>query len=163
MIFMDRLAQAIRLRKAGQRRRSLKLFLELSRRYPRNPTINYQCAWAHDILGREREAIPFYVRAIKDGLRKRDLEGALLGLGSSYRCLGDYRKAEKTLRLGVKRFPRSRPMQIFLAMALFNTNQHGQAMKLLLRNLAETSADGQIIAYKTAISFYADKLGKVWR
>src|SRR5665213_2912201 len=118
---MDKeLTQAIRLRKNGQSKASLRALLRLSKEKPRDPKINYQCAWAHDILGREREAVPYYSRAIKNGLSGRDLEGALLGLGSSLRCLGRYRQAEKILRFATKKFQKNRALQVFIAMVLIN-------------------------------------------
>ena len=120
--------------------------------------MNYQCAWAHDVLGLEREAVPFYERAIEGGLGGKDLEGAILSLGSSHRVLGEYTRSVEVLRDGLARFPENRAMQVFLAMALFNVGEHSRAMELLLRNLAETTADEGISVYKRAISFYAGRL-----
>ena len=51
-------------------------------------------------------------------------------------------------------------MQVFLAMALHDIDEHVQAMGILLRNLAETSSDPEISAYKEALSFYANRLNK---
>ena len=42
--------------------------LDLVAAYPDDAEINYQAAWVHDSLGREREAVPFYRRAIEQGL-----------------------------------------------------------------------------------------------
>ena len=95
----SRLEEAIQLREAGKLEQARVLLLDLVAAHPDNPTINYQCAWSHDALGLEREAVPFYERAIALGLRGEDLAGALLGLGSTYRCLGEYHKAiERLLR-----------------------------------------------------------------
>ncbi|TCP68322.1 tetratricopeptide repeat protein [Baia soyae] len=56
--------------------------------------LDYVSAWSHDVLCLESEAIPYYERAIELGLSKEDdLEGALLGLGSTYRVLGQYEKS----------------------------------------------------------------------
>ncbi len=144
----DTLEHAIRLREAGQLEEARYLLLRLLERNLEDPAVNYQCAWVHDRMGREREAIPLYERAISRGLAGGDLEGATLSLGSSYRAVGDHAKAADILRAGVARSPQNRAMQVFLAMALYNIVEQERAMEILLRNLAETSSDPEISAYK---------------
>ncbi len=156
----DTLERAIRLRRAGELEEARAILLNLVERSPEDPGVNYQCAWVHDRMGREREAIPLYERAISRGLAGGDLEGATLSLGSSYRAVGDHAKAAEILRAGVARSPQNRAMQVFLAMALHDLGDHGQAMEILLRNLAETSSDPEISAYKEALSFYANRLSE---
>jgi tetratricopeptide (TPR) repeat protein len=156
------LTRGIRLRKEGRAEEARAILLELVAEKPDDPQVQYQCAWIHDSLGREREAVPFYERAIAGGLSGRDLEGALVGLGSTYRSLGEYGRAVETLREGVARFPESRAMEVFLAMALYNVGEHREATESLLRILAETSADRGISAYKEAILFYAGRLDETW-
>lgn len=114
----------------------------------------------HDKLGLEREAIPFYERAIAQGLSGDDLKGAMLGLGSTYRCLGEYQKPAELLRDGARLFPDGREFEVFLA--LYNLGDPQGAMELLLRNLAETSHDAGIIRYKNALLFYAGNLDERW-
>ena len=154
------LERAIRLRRAGELEEARTVLLELLQGNPEDPVVNYQCAWVHDRMGREREAIPLYERAIERGLSGGDLEGAILSLGSSYRAVGNPAKAAEVLRGGVARFPQNRAMQVFLAMALHDLDEHDEAMGLLLRNLAETSSDPEISAYKEALSFYANRLNE---
>src|SRR5215468_8730383 len=116
----DRLQEAIELRSTGHAEEARSILLDLVAAAPDDAQINYQAAWVHDTLGREREAVPLYVRAIEQGLPETDLEGALLGLGSTYRTLGAYQQAEETLRHGMATFPRNRAFQVFLAMTLYN-------------------------------------------
>jgi tetratricopeptide (TPR) repeat protein len=156
----DTLKRAIRLREAGRLEEARTVLLQLLEGNPDDPGVAYQCAWVHDRMGREREAIPLYERAISLGLSGRDLEGAFLSLGSSHRATGGYAKAAEVLRGGVERFPQNRAMQVFLAMALHNLGEHEQAMGILLSNLAETSADPEIASYKQAIYFYAGRLNE---
>ncbi len=156
----DTLERAIRLREAGQLEEARTVLLELLERNPDDPAVNYQCAWVHDRMGREQEAIPLYERAISLGLPGRDLEGAILSLGSSYRAAGGYAKAAEVLRDGVERFPQNRAMQVFLAITLHNLDEHERTMEILLRNLAETTSDSEIVAYKEAISYYANRLNE---
>ena len=113
-------------------------------------------------MGRERESISFYVRAIEQGLSESDLEGALLGLGSTYRGLGEYQQAEETLRRGVREFPHNRALQTFLAMALYNTQQYKEAMELVLTNLMETTSDEHLQYFKRPLVYYASHLDETW-
>ena len=156
----DTLERAVRLRKAGELEEARAILLNLLERRPEDPAVNYQCAWVHDRMGREREAIPLYERAIERGLSGADLEGAVLSLGSSHRVVGNQAKAAEVLRGGVARFPHNRAMQVFLAMALHDVGEHYEAIEILLRNLAETSSDPEISAYKEALSLYANSLSE---
>ena len=156
------LTRAIRPRKEGRAEEARAILLELASERPDDPQVQYQCAWVHDSLGREREAVPFYERAIAGGLSGRDLEGAFVGLGTTYRSLGEYRRAVEALREGVARFPENRAMEVFLAMAPYNVGEHREATGSLLRTLAETSANGETSAYKEAILFYAGRLDETW-
>jgi Tfp pilus assembly protein PilF len=78
------LHNAIQLREKGQHEVARVELIRLVQQEPDDPIVNYQCAWAHDNLGLENEAIHFYEQAIATGLTDTDLQGAILGLGSSY-------------------------------------------------------------------------------
>lgn len=158
----DALSRAVRLREAGKLEEARDVLLKLAEKEPDDPAVHYQAAWVHDVMGREREAVPFYERAIACGLSGEDLEEAIVGLGSSYRALGEYDKAVEVLRNGAERFPESRSVQVFLAMALYNAGGYEEAVRLLLKNLAETSGDAGISAYAPAITFYAERLDETW-
>ena len=155
------LERAIRLREAGELEEARAVLQKPLERNPEDPAVNYQCAWVHDRMAREREAITLYERAIERGLSGGDLEGAILSLGSSYRAVGTPAKAAEVLRGGVARFPRNRAMQVFFAMALHDLDENVQAMEILLRNVAETSSDPEIASYKEAISYYASRLDEI--
>ena len=172
MMERDRLAEAIRLREMGRAKHdqvmlgeARALLLDLLAASPDEAEITYQLAIVHDNLGLERAAIPFYLQTLKQGLSGRDTattlmkrERAFLGLGSTYRGLGEYQQAEETLRSGVSEFPQSRALQVFLAMTLYNTQQYREAMELALTNLAETTADETLQYYQRGIVFYAQHL-----
>lgn len=168
----DRLAQAIRLREEGRARQDQAILeqarahlLDLVAAYPDEAEITYQTAIVHDNLGLEREAIPFYIRTLEQDLSGVDTatkltkrERAFLGLGSTYRALGEYQNAEETLRQGLAEFPQSRPLQVFLALALYNTQKHQEAMELLVTNLVETTSDETLQYYKRGLLYYAAHL-----
>ncbi|MFM9281003.1 tetratricopeptide repeat protein [Paenibacillus jiagnxiensis] len=158
----EQLEKALQLRSEGQLEVSNQMLIELVELYPQDALVNYQCAWSFDVLGREREAIPLYEKAVSLGLAGEDLEGALLGMGSTYRTLGEYESSQRTFRKGMELFPDNRAMKVFYAMTLYNLQQHPQAMEILLQCIAESSSDSEIQNYKRAILFYSDQLDKVW-
>jgi tetratricopeptide (TPR) repeat protein len=156
------LCEAIRLRQRGEYTRAWRILRQLHRADPDDVRINYQCAWVCDLRGNERAAVPFYERAIQRGLFGEDLRGALLGLGSTYRCLGDYRKSATVLRRGLRTFPKAREFSVFLALVEYNRGHHASAMELLLRTLVETTRDSGLRRYQRALLYYADKLDRKW-
>ena len=158
----EKLDSAIGLRESGNQEEARQLLLALHSEFLDDPQVNYQCAWIHDLLGLERDAIPFYEKAIQADLQGDDLKSALLGLGSTYRCIGEYQKSIKTFQHALTRFPASREFNVFLAMAYYNIREYSKAMELLLTGLADTSSDGGILRYQRAIRFYSDKLDQTW-
>ena len=157
-----RLNEAIIYRENKQYDLAGNILWELHEAHPDNPNINYQLAWWHDVQSKERDAIPFYETAIANGLQGDELRGALLGLGSTYRCLGRYDDAVATFQKGITLFPDAHEFPVFLAMAHYNLGQHAEAMRLLLHTLAETSQHDDILRYQKAIRFYHDNLDQVW-
>jgi tetratricopeptide (TPR) repeat protein len=156
------LARAIQLRTEGQHEEARQILRELLAAAPDDALLHYHMAWVHDAMGQEGAAVPYYERAVQLGLAGDNLRGALLGLGSTLRALGNYPRAVEVLQQGRDTFPDDRSFAVFLAMALYNTGAHGGAMELLLRALAETTSDLHIHRYQRAILFYADKLDQTW-
>ena len=155
---MGKLTTALRYRTEGKIEEALQLLLELHAADPTEAVVALECASTYDNLGQEAEAIPLYEKAIGLGLVGDDLRGAHLGLGSSYRWLGDYRKAIEVLGRGKELFPAAREFDAFLAMALYNTGQSREAISTLLKLLAATTEDLTLLQYKPAILYYADRL-----
>ncbi|WP_433747310.1 tetratricopeptide repeat protein [Falsibacillus pallidus] len=165
----DCLDKAIALREDGRAKQDLaileearNLLLELSGNDPDNAEINFQIGISYDNSGLSREAIPYYVKAIENGLSGSDLQRCLLGLGSTYRLLGYYKEAVETLRRGVDEFPEHRGLQIFYSIALYNSGEYKKAMELVLKNLVETTNDETLQYFKRGISFYAEHLDETW-
>lgn len=156
------LDKAMELRTSGNHKESNSILLQLVQEFPENPSINYHCAWSFDLLGEEAKAVPFYEKAIKLGLSSKELEGAFLGLGSTYRSLGEYEKSKAIFLKGIGVFPNNRAIQVFYSMTLFNLNEHSKAMELLLNCLIDTTTDKEILNYKRAIDFYSDRLDEIW-
>lgn len=145
-------------RHGGQIDHVLGLLTKLDERFPNVAEINYQVAWTCDVLGKEAEALPYYEKAVALGLSENELSGALLGLGSTLRCLGHCDRAIEVLRSALVQFPDNREFEVFLAMALHGAGQNTEAMKLLLTTIADTSDDPGLTTYQRAIRFHAGKL-----
>ena len=158
----DRLVSAIQLREDEKHEEARTTLLQLHSEYPDDAQVNLQSAWIHDLLGLEREAIPFYESAVALGLSGDDLQNALLGMGSTYRCIGEYHKAKETFEKAIGHFPNNNEFRVFLSMTLYNLNEHNKAMEMLLTSLLDTTKDEGILGYERALRFYADKLDQTW-
>jgi tetratricopeptide (TPR) repeat protein len=158
----ERLAEAIQRRETGRAAQDQAILEEartllfaLAAAYPDEAEITFQIAVVHDNLGLGRESIPFYLKALDQGLTGPDLERAFMGLGSTYRALGEYQQAKEILRRGMSEFPHNRAIQVFLAMTLYNLQDYKQAMELVLTQLMETTSDEKLQYFKRGISYYA--------
>src|SRR5215207_2607084 len=158
----QKLTSAVQLRESGKHEEAREFLRELYSEFPNDSQVNLQYAWIHDLLGLEHDAIPFYESAIKFGLSGDDLQSALLGMGSTYRCIGEYQKAKETFLRALELFPQRNEFKVFLAMTCYNLKEHSKAMELLLTSLVETSKDEGILSYDRAIRFYSDKLDETW-
>jgi tetratricopeptide (TPR) repeat protein len=95
----DELSKLIERREEGRAKQDQTILsevreqlLELLSDYPDDAEINYQTGIANDNSGLGHEAIPYYERALKLELSGHDLERCLMGLGSTYRYWGYYKK-----------------------------------------------------------------------
>ncbi|WP_285851778.1 tetratricopeptide repeat protein [Sporosarcina luteola] len=159
---MSKLVKALELRDEGKYTESNEILTAMAKDDPKSAEINYQCAWSFDILGKEAKAVPYYEKALHLGLNDEDTLGAIIGLGSTYRTLGKFKKSKIVFESGLSRFPQNNALKTFYAMTLYNVEEHVKAMEILLTCLVQTSNDPEIISYKQAIGFYADKLDKTW-
>ncbi|REE88509.1 tetratricopeptide repeat protein [Paenibacillus taihuensis] len=137
--------------------------LALLAHYPDDAEINYQTGIAHDNTGLGKEAIPFYEKALSLGLSGADRERCLMGLGSTYRYWGQYDKAVATLRTGREEFPENRAIQVFLAMALYNSDSYKESVQLLIQNLMETTSDEKLHYFRRGILAYNEDLDETAR
>lgn len=160
---MTTLQHALTLREQKKYAQSNEILVQLAKQNAADAVIQYQCAWSFDVLGEETKAAPYYEKSIALGLQGDDLHGAYVGLGSTYRTIGQYTESKRVLEAGLQAFPNSYALQTFYAMTLYNIGAHHEAMTLLLKALAETSAADDVQAYKKAIVFYySDKLDETW-
>ena len=162
MDLISTLIEADKLRAKNRHEEARKLLVQLASEFPTNPVVQYKTACVHDFLGLELDAIPYYHAAIENDLPGTDLRAAYLGLGSTYRTLGQYDESKKILLEGLSHFPDAKEMKIFLAMTLYNLGENHEAVSSLLKIIVETTSDEGIKNYERAIRFYADDLNKKW-
>jgi tetratricopeptide (TPR) repeat protein len=156
------LTTAKELRANGKHAEAKDLLVALVAQHPNDAELQYETACVHDFLGEEASAVVYYRAALLGRLSLEHLRGAYLGLGSTYRTLGQYTEAQVTLRQGLERFPEANEMKVFLAMTLHNLGQSTAAVECLLTLLANTSSDNDIQAYRRAILFYAEDIERIW-
>ena len=162
MDLISTLKDADKLRAKDHHEEARHLLVQLAREYPTNPIVQYKTACVYDFLGLEREAVPYYLAAIENDLPDAELRAAYLGLGSTYRILGQYAESKKILLEGLKVFPEAEEMKIFLAMTLYNLGEHHDAVSSLLKIVVDTTKNADIKNYERAIRFYANDLDKTW-
>ncbi len=142
----------------GQAAAILPRLQQLDARHPNVAEISYQLAWTCDVLGREAAALPYYEKAVALGLPKNELAGALLGLGSTLRHLGQFERSAAVLRSARLQFPENREFDAFLALTLHADGKTGEALRLALDALCDTSEDAGIRAYQRALRHAASRL-----
>jgi|TARA_B110000240_G_scaffold87331_1_gene99375 tetratricopeptide (TPR) repeat protein len=109
---------------------------------------------------REIEARPKYEKALELGLSGEDLKSCYHGLGSTYKCIGKYEKSLVLFDKAIKEFPLNNEYKFFKDMALYNLENHQEAMNLLLNVATKTNTGKGIQEYQKAIEYYSDKLEK---
>ncbi|MBC1567546.1 tetratricopeptide repeat protein [Listeria cossartiae] len=125
---------------------------------PESAELHYFAAWAHDALGKEDAAIPFYEKALELGLPAADRKEAYIGLGSTYRITGQPEKASTLFQKALQEFPENNALRTFSIMAKYNQGLEKEALEETLLLLTNTTNDETILSYKKAIQFYAQDL-----
>jgi len=142
----------------GQSREILPRLKSLDARFPNVAEINFQLAWTCEVLDRAADALPHYEKAIALGLPPNELSGALLGLGSTLRVLGQLDRSAEVLRSGQSQFPDNPEFAVFLALTLHAQGQHAAALRLALDTLCDTTENPGLTAYQRSIRHAAAAL-----
>ncbi|MBG0755605.1 tetratricopeptide repeat protein [Vibrio cidicii] len=158
----EHIQHAIELRNSGDFEGSRKLLTALLCNEALAPQAHLHIAWSYDNQGLESEAIEHYNAALAGNLDTQEQFDALFGLASTLRSLGKYHDAatwfEKTRTL----YPNAHEVTPFYAMCLYNLGDHKRAIEMLLNLLVETTNSEEILAYKRAITLYAQDLDRTW-
>ena len=154
----ERLNDAIALREAGRTDEALPLLVALADEFPADAQVQYQAAWVHDVLGLEAEAVPYYEQALAFGLPEPELEGLVLGLGSTYRNVERYADSVALLRRGTRDYPANAAMRCFLALSLLSAGDANAALATLLDVVLDEPPSASIERYRRSLSGYRDEL-----
>lgn len=154
----EALQRAIELRNASQHTEALTILLDLNNANPDDAKVNYELASTFGLEGVRDEAIGFYEHAIACGLEGEQLRSAFVSLGNTYRSVGRFGDAARILQRGAAGFPDAPEFDVFLAMARYHLGEHQEAMRLLLKHIAEYSAEPATQAHQRAILFGAEHL-----
>lgn len=68
------------------------ILLPILNKNPDEAEANHLFAETFDAQGFEREAIPYYENALANNIESELREAVFVQLGSSYRCIGEYKK-----------------------------------------------------------------------
>ena len=145
-------------RHGGQVTGLLEQLRTLDTAHPHIAQIAYQLAWTLDAAGCPADAIPHYERAIALGLPPNEHSGALLGLGSSYRLLGELDRADSSLTQGRTQYPANREFEVFLALLRHDQGRPAEALQLALGVLIDTSEDIGVTAHQRAVRHHVAAL-----
>lgn len=156
---IDELVAAGRaLHREGRNLEALYYFERLATEYPTEARLQYELAAARDGQGMEREAIAAYRKAIQLGLEGGALAGAMLGLGSALRNVGEYEDAVAALTSACNHFPDFAPLRAFLALALYSAGRADEATVMLLKFMASAGSGLDLQGYETIIHDYASQM-----
>ena len=158
----ETIQQARKLRRADELEESQQLLLNLLQIHEEDALVLYEVGGSYDVLGEEKEAIPYYQQAIDHGLDGDDLQECLVCLGSSQRNVGDFEEAVETLEEAADQFPDNNSSRAFLALAYYSDGQDDKAVQILLDLLLKTTKDKDILAFANALDYYKDNLDEVW-
>lgn len=153
-----RLAEAVALREGGQAEQARPLLIALAAEHPDDAEVQYQAAWVHDYLGLEDEAVPYYERALMLGLPEPELEGLVLGLGSTYRNVGRISDSLTLLERGIHNYPANHAMRCFLALSRLSNGEPNEALALAFDVILATSSAPSIERYRRALTSYREEL-----
>lgn len=149
------------LKELGRYDDAVSMAQDLLRRDPENASLLHKIASLYDVQGLELQAIPFYHAAIDHHLAGKELQEAYLGLGSTYRALGQYKESLETFDRALDCFPQAKEITLFRAMTLYNLGETKEAVAALLILLADTSSHQDISLYQKAIRQYAADLDAI--
>ncbi|GAB4268513.1 MAG: hypothetical protein Kow0080_11480 [Candidatus Promineifilaceae bacterium] len=155
------IVRARELRRADELEVSQELLLELLDAFPDDPLVLYEVGGSYDVLGEEKQAIPYYQKALDAGLAGVDRQECLVCLGTDLRLTGRFARAVEVLETAVSEYPHNNSGKVFLALAYYSYGREDEAVSLLLDLLLQTTKDENILAYADTLDYYKDNLDEV--
>jgi tetratricopeptide (TPR) repeat protein len=154
----ETIEKAKNLRDEDELSASQELLLALLKEHPDDPLVQYEVGGSYDLIGEERQAIPYYMQAISNGLAGDDLRECMIALGSSLRYTNQITASVETLEEAGEKFPDNQSSKVFLGMAYYSDGQYEAAVRTLLEVILDTTEDEDILGYEGALSYYKDNL-----
>jgi tetratricopeptide (TPR) repeat protein len=134
--------------------RLIQYFSDVAEKYTKSARAKFELANAYDSLGKEKEAIPLYERAIQMGLSSEYEAYALLQLGSSLRNVGRLDDAIRILSDAEKRYPELPSITMFLGMAMHDSDMHSEALRTVLTAMLQHLKTSDIERYGIGLDNY---------
>ena len=122
----------------------------------------FEYAGAFDFLGREKDALPHYLKIFEQGHQRLPVDDQprlYVQLGSTLRNLSSLPESKSILSEGIKYFPKYKALRVFLALTEHSLGNHAQAMQLMIEVTLEGTSDSSLVDYTRALGWYASKLG----
>jgi predicted Zn-dependent protease len=126
--------------------------------HPDDVEAQIACAYAHDRVGLEAEAIRYYERAWALGVPEPGRKGFIVGFGSTLRNVGRAEDAVNVLAEAIAGDPHYPPYAAFLALALADTGHPKAALATLLGCALDAARDDAFDGYQRALAAYHREL-----
>ena len=129
--------------------------------HPEDMKALFEFAGAYDFLGREKDALPHYLKIFESGhasLPADDQPRLYVQLGSTLRNLNSLPESQSILQEGLKYFPKYKALRAFLALTEYSMGNHAQAIQALMQVTLEGTADPSLLDYSRALGWYAGEL-----
>jgi len=152
------LAEVRALREAGKQDEHLAAARVLAGEEPANVEAQLEAAYAHDRVGREREAIVYYDAAYRLGVPDADKRVFYVGFGSTLRNVGRADESVAVLAQAIAEDPGYAPFHAFLALALFSSGHPREALAAMLGVALEVAKAGAFDHYERALGDYHREL-----
>lgn len=144
----------------SDRKKCISLLDEYLLKNPTDAEGWYDKAGCHDFIGEEKEAESCYQKCFELGWQKlphSEQKSFFVGYGSTLRNNLKYDESVQVLEEGIKNFPQTPVLHVFLAFTFFSKKMDQKASQILFSAVplvAKFGHDG----YERAIQWYTDNL-----
>ena len=126
--------------------------------HPGDVEAQIACAYAHDRVGLEAEAVRYYERAWALGVPEPERRGFLVGFGSTLRNVGRADEAVALLAEAVQAYPDYPALHAFLSLALFSAGHPRAALATMLGVALDLAGPRGFDGYERALAEYHQEL-----
>jgi len=148
------------LQDAKQNEEAFRHAVALARKFPEDVRAQIAAAYASDRNDCEQEAIIHYDLAFKMKIPDQERAGFLLGYGSTLRNVGRTQEAVEILSEANRLFPTDASILAFLALAMYSSGRHTEAIATMLNAALLASRDDGFGQYQRALREYQQELSR---